>query len=82
MTDQQFAPAVVACVDIGSPKKGNVGWSMLHGETQATGRDLPAFIDPVPPHRIKQKVAPRIRSVPHAFARDRIQGDFFEELRS
>jgi hypothetical protein len=50
MTDQRFAPAVVACVDIGSPKKGNVGWSLLHGETQSTGRDLPAFIALLEPH--------------------------------
>lgn len=50
MNDERFTPAVVACVDIGSPKKGNVGWALLHGEKQLTGRDLPAFIALLEPH--------------------------------
>lgn len=50
MKDERFAPAVTACVDIGSPKKGNVGWALLHGETQVTGRDLNVFIALLEPH--------------------------------
>jgi len=44
MSREAFLPAVVACVDIGSPKKGNVGWAVLHEATQATGRELERFI--------------------------------------
>ncbi|MBN8507335.1 MAG: hypothetical protein J0L57_01850 [Burkholderiales bacterium] len=45
-----FAPAVIACVDIGSPKKGNVGWAVLHADSQRTGHDLDEFIDVVGVH--------------------------------
>lgn len=50
MTGEVFAPAVVACIDIGSPKKGNVGWAVLHTDTQRTGHDLSEFIDVVGMH--------------------------------
>lgn len=50
MTAGQFQPAVVACLDIGSPKKGNVGWAVLCGSSQRTGRDLWQFIEALVAH--------------------------------
>lgn len=44
MTVVRVQQAVVACLDIGSPKKGNVGWAVLHGSGQETGRELGQFI--------------------------------------
>jgi hypothetical protein len=51
MTGEVFAPAVTACIDIGSPKKGNVGWAVLQADSQRTGHDLSEFIDVVGVHR-------------------------------
>ena len=46
MTDLSPAiPEVVACLDVGSPQKGNVGWAVLHGGTPRHGRELPRFLD-------------------------------------
>lgn len=38
-------PEVVACLDVGSPKSGNVGWAVLHCGEKKFGRHLPQFID-------------------------------------
>lgn len=44
MTLAGVKPDVIACLDIGSPKKGNVGWAAVDGSTHATGGDLRAFV--------------------------------------
>lgn len=45
MMGEAFAPAVIACIDVGSPKKGNVGWAVLQADSQLTGCDLSELID-------------------------------------
>ncbi len=52
MTGSAFTPDVVACLDIGSPKKGNVGWAILHGTGRETGGDLLAFVDALVGHLV------------------------------
>lgn len=47
MTGSTFTPDVVACLDVGSPKKGNVGWAILYDGLRMTGGDLNAFVSPI-----------------------------------
>jgi hypothetical protein len=50
VTAHTFTPDVVACLDIGSPKKGNVGWAILYSDERATGGDLHGFINELAGH--------------------------------
>ena len=38
---------VVGCLDVGSPKKGNVGWAVLADRRSKTGHDLEGFVDAI-----------------------------------
>jgi hypothetical protein len=46
----QAVPYVVACLDVGSPQSGNVGWALLHGGTTTHGQQLPEFANRLVSH--------------------------------
>lgn len=50
MNQAVFQPDVVACLDVGSPKKNNVGWAVVRGDDRTTGRDIVAFVDALGNH--------------------------------
>jgi hypothetical protein len=52
VTGFAFTPDVVACLDVGSPKEGNVGWAILHGTGGGTGGDLHAFVNALAGHLV------------------------------
>lgn len=52
MTRHAGSPDVIACLDIGSPKRGNVGWAILHGNRRTTGGDLPLFVRSLAGHLV------------------------------
>lgn len=51
----EFRPEVVACLDVGSPKNGNVGWAVLEKRARTLGSDLEGFIDALAPHLASER---------------------------
>lgn len=49
-TTDPAVPDVVACLDVGSPLRDNVGWAVLHGGRSTYGRQLPKFTDQLVSH--------------------------------
>ncbi len=51
MTTNQLErlPPVIACVDVGSPKAGSVGWAIRDKDTVQTGQDLYGLMDALMP---------------------------------
>ena len=43
-SNRAFNADVVACLDVGSPKRGNVGWAVVDNARSMTGRDLADFV--------------------------------------
>lgn len=50
MGENTFRAAVVACLDVGSPKKGNVGWAVIHEQKETAGQELGDFVREISTH--------------------------------